>query len=361
MSKILIVVMSILMFVAGAYAAVNYPPMAGYLGLKGTVITEVRTVPTTLTSTLTSQTTIATTMLSTSTYTVTSKEFITTTLIQVASFVTEVTRTVTTTVTAVGTTTVTPTTTIFTTTPSGTTAISAELINPSRIYFSDAFKVPGAVYVYDYQYHNLGILFNVTGRRISCFTFHPGIAEKVYYVDANTREIRLYLLGVGDYGKVFNHTTYIRCIRFGPENRLYFSEATGARENGKIYKIVMNEAKLYYEVKLQDVGGSWAGNFEFDDEGKLYLSSGNVVPANLYVVVNVNQAPSKIATFNFPVMGIRYVKGIILQAEGRRVSVNKGFLLTTFGSSIYLYDLDSRTLYKIYENSIFTWLSDVSF
>ena len=246
----------------------------------------------------------------------------------------------------------TTTTTRTTTTPQ---VIEAALLEPWRVFFSSAQE--SKVYVYDYQYQSLTVLFEVTGWKIYSFSFHP-VPEKVYYVDANSREIRLFLLGSGDYGTVYEHSTYVRCVRFrADEGRLYFSEAAGAG-GGKIYTIVRNEAELYYEVSPELVDGSWAGDFDFGADGELYLSSGNTVPASIYVVED--GAPRKIATFQFPVVGIRYVEGIRLATGDGEVMVGKGLLLADWGSSIYLYDLESGTLYKIYENNQLTWLSDVA-
>jgi len=287
--------------------------------------------------------------------TVTLTQFLTTVLKQVITSTTEVTKTVTEFVTL----TITPWATETTTpTEEGLEVVQAELVSPHIIYYTSAKEIPGRVYVYNYQFDALGHLFQRTEGGISSFTFHPYIHEKVYYLDSNTNEIRLFLLGSGDYGVVFEHETYVRCIRFGPGDRPYFSEATGAGGNGKIYKIVENRAELYYEVRLEDVNGFWAGNFEFDDDGNLYLSSGNRIPASIYKVVH--GVPRKIETFNFPVCGIRYVRGITLRAGGDEAHVDRGLLLADWGSSIYLYDLDSGTLYKIYENPDLDWLSDVS-
>lgn len=377
MSKVLIAIIAVMMFTAGAAAAAHYPPLAQYLGSSPTIITEVKTFPTTMTYEVTRTTTV----FSNSTIITTSRQLVTTTLSQVISstrevtetvtetiptfftFVTEVTKTVTKTVTAGGPTTTTPTQTTATTTAAQTPTLTviplAELVSPHEIYFSSGIENPGGVYVYDYQYDVLGRLFDAS-RRVSCFTFHPGIGEKVYYVDSNTRQIILHILGYGDLGVVFEHDTYIRCIRFGPDNMIYFSEATGAGGNGKIYKLVKNMPELYYEVRLEDVDGYWAGHFEFDNDGTLYLSSGNKVPASIYIVPKQSQVPIKIATFNFPVAGIRHVKGVTLMVGNSQVIVNKGLLIADWRSSLFLYDIESGALYRIYNNQNLDWLSDVS-
>jgi sugar lactone lactonase YvrE len=74
-------------------------------------------------------------------------------------------------------------------------------------------------------------------------------------------------------------------VKFTPDGFLVFSEATGAGGDGRIWKInEAGEAELFFTIKLADVDGFWAGDFAFDQDGNLYLSSGNLVLSNLYRV-----------------------------------------------------------------------------
>jgi hypothetical protein len=93
---------------------------------------------------------------------------------------------------------------------------------------------------------------------------------------------------------VFNHKTYVRDLALDDGDNLYFSEATGAGADGKIYRVVPAteqapaKAELVCTVRLQDIG-SWAGDFAFArtdsgalDTDTLYLSSGNQVPSSIF-------------------------------------------------------------------------------
>ncbi|MCS6784396.1 MAG: hypothetical protein NZ581_04290 [Candidatus Caldarchaeum sp.] len=194
-------------------------------------------------------------------------------------------------------------------------------------------------------------------RQTACFDFDPRQREKIYHVEANSRDVRLFVLGLGDQGVIFRHSTWVRCVRVGLDGSLYFSEATGAGGDGKIYRIAGERAELFYEVKLTQMHGFWAGHFDFDERGTLYLSNGNSVPSNVYVVEN--QVPRIITAFDNSVVGIRYVEQITVRAEGTTVNVAKGLFFTDNSSSLYLFDLNSGKAYKIYENTSFNWLSDV--
>jgi hypothetical protein len=78
-------------------------------------------------------------------------------------------------------------------------------------------------------------------------------------------------------------------------NRVYFSTATGAAADGHIYYVDdapdFGPAVEYYTVVLESIpipscwaGGSWGGNFAFDESENLFLSSGHCIPSALYKV-----------------------------------------------------------------------------
>ena len=99
----------------------------------------------------------------------------------------------------------------------------------------------------------------------------------------------------------FKHTTYNRDVVLDEQDFAYFSESSGAREDGKIFKITPRtggpsaKAGLFYTVPLADVGGFWAGPFAFGRNATgelvtdtLYFASGNSVPASIYRVTRQN-------------------------------------------------------------------------
>lgn len=239
-----------------------------------------------------------------------------------------------------------------------TKPLEAILLNPADVYFSAAEELPGRVYDYNYPYDSLTQILKVENRRVYSFSFHS-VPYKVYYVDRDSREVRLFILGLGDYGVAFEHEAYVRCVRFRAEDSmLYFSEVSGGY--GKIYRLADGRAELYYLIRLEDVDGFWAGYFDLGKDGALYLSSGNRMPASIYVAEDLTRPPRRIATFNFSVAGIRYVEGISLLTPEGDAEVGRGILMADWRRSIYLYDLDNGGLYKIYGNERFNTLSDVS-
>ena len=134
-------------------------------------------------------------------------------------------------------------------------------------------------------------MYTRPSRRLYSFSFHPAIPQKLYYVNANEYKIYRTLQTASGWTPeevVYSHNTYVRDLAFAFDKAgklgLYFSEATGAGGNGKIYKIEDGTASLFYAVELADVGGFWGGNFAFDDKNNLYLSSGNQIPASIYKV-----------------------------------------------------------------------------
>ncbi len=149
---------------------------------------------------------------------------------------------------------------------------------------------------------------------------------------------------------VYTHTTYIRDIAFAFDSNgelgLYFSEATGAGGDGKIYRIEDGYATPYYDVKLADVDGSWAGDFAFDAESNLYLSSGNRVPARIYKVDD-GTVEGIYKDDKEPIKGLVCEDGVLYYANWR--------------TKIYRLDPDTGERTVVYSNPEREWLSDVGF
>lgn len=227
----------------------------------------------------------------------------------------------------------------------------------SFLYFAVASEKPGSVYRVNMLTKDISIFYTRPHGQLYSFTFHPGIPEKLYYVNANDKKIFL-VTWLSDHWSgetvVYEHTTYVRDVAFGPEPitgtpspahgpslRLFFSEATGAG-GGKIYYLdSRNRPVLFYEVHKR-----WAGDFAFDEEGTLYLSSGNVVPALIYKVVGGEL--EAVYTHNEPIKGFVVRGGKIYFANWK--------------GSIYVLDLSTGEVEEILENPRrFRWLSDVNF
>jgi len=222
------------------------------------------------------------------------------------------------------------------------------------IYFADAKESPGSVYHYNADSGTEDIIYTRPSKRLYSFAFHPEIPEKLYYVNANEYKIyRTHQISPGWALEevVYTHDTYIRDIAFAFDSDgklgLYFSEATGAGGDGKIYRIESdNTAPLYYTVKLADVDGSWAGDFAFDAESNLYLSSGNRVPARIYKLEG-GSVEEIYKDEKEPIKGLVCEAGVLYYANWR--------------TTIYRLDTDTGERTVVYSNPEREWLSDVGF
>lgn len=225
---------------------------------------------------------------------------------------------------------------------------------PQYLYFAVASEKPGSVYSLNLQTKDVSALYTRPSGQLYSFTFHPEIPEKLYYVNANDRRI-FRVLWLRDRWSseevVYEHNTYVRDIAFGPEPvtgtpsptprlALFFSEATGAG-GGKIYYFRGNQPVLYYEVTVP-----WAGDFAFDEDGNLYLSSGNRIPAKIYKVVGGTL--QTIYGHNEPIKGFA--------ARGGKI------YFSNWMGSIYVLDLSTGEATDIFAApDRFKWLSDVNF
>jgi len=165
----------------------------------------------------------------------------------------------------------------------------------------------------------------------------------IYFSDSNDRH--LYKLENGREIRIYTHSTYLRDIEFDPLGRLYFSESTGAGDDGTIYRIENGKAMPFFRVRLADVDGYWSGDFSFDKSGFLWLSSGNRVPANLYKVVS--KKPKIMFTDSGSIAGFAFTQSGDLLYTDWRQSVQKLSLPGPIAES------------RSYSFGTFKWLSDV--
>ena len=156
-------------------------------------------------------------------------------------------------------------------------------------YIVDAYQIPGVVYRIVNRKPN--DFFRRRSGSISSIALWRG---QLYFCSAN--ESRIYQRMGQKERAIFEHTTYVRDVAFHPNGNLYFSEASGGGDDGKIYKLIFsktNKPELSYRIPLKTVDGFWAGDFTFDSHGNLYLSSGNHTPAFIYRVPNQKAGKSE--------------------------------------------------------------------
>ena len=228
-----------------------------------------------------------------------------------------------------------------------------EALSPIEIYFADAKESPGSVYRLGAIAGSAETIYTRPSRNLYSFAFHPYIPEKLYYVNAN--ENKIYRSSQAHTGwtaeeTVYDHDTYVRDLAFDLDQDgdlvLYFSEATGAGANGKIYRIENDAPVLYRTIALSDVDGFWAGDFAFGEDGTLYLSSGNRVPASIYKV-SEGEVQEIFTDTEEPIKGLVYRNGLLYYANWR--------------TKINRLDLETGERVTVYSNPERKWLSDVGF
>lgn len=97
-----------------------------------------------------------------------------------------------------------------------------------------------------------------------------------------------------EHGSVNFRDIEVRDVDGSGDHRLYVSNACASCETKRIYYINpdgSNVITLYYDLSTAPIGVAscegrlshfWAGNFNFDDDNNLYISSGNHVPAAVF-------------------------------------------------------------------------------
>jgi WD40 repeat protein len=149
---------------------------------------------------------------------------------------------------------------------------------------------------------------------------------KLFAVDSTT----------GVASPVFTHTTYLRDVAFDPAGNLYFSEATGAGADGKIYKLNLATATatVFYNVLRSSVGGFWAGDFTFAPDGHLYISTGNVIGGRVYRVDDPAAASPPVSVYS---IAAESVTGIGFDRNGQFYYSNWD------GTAAHIYQLQLST------------------
>ncbi|MFC1760584.1 hypothetical protein ACFL6U_00715 [Planctomycetota bacterium] len=221
-----------------------------------------------------------------------------------------------------------------------------------EIYFADGGESTGSVYFYDPAVGETAI-YTRPDDRLYSFCFSPWDPNKLYFVNANKNNILVKDLSISASleAVLYTHTTHIRDIAFNNEGTLFFSEATGAEHNGKIWQIEKDgTTSLYYTVSLATVSGFWSGDFTFDHSNTLYLSSGNHIPAQLYKVDDVHAGT--VTTEYTDTHGS--IAGMVFGEDGFLYYAN-------WETKIYCLNLANGQRAVIYSNPSRTWVSDVGF
>ena len=190
--------------------------------------------------------------------------------------------------------------------------VDPDPLHPSvtSYYFTDAFE-PGAGRIYRLDNGAVTIYYTRPSGQIYSLALAPG--GTLYFCNANKSQI--YRIQGGVEVSVYTHGTYVRDLAFDSAGNLYFSEASGAGNDGMIYRLDGSTASPFFQVQLSQVDGFWGGDFTFDRNGDLWLSSGNEIPAHLYHVVG--SVPQRVYTAS-----VECITGLSFEPDGSLVYAN---------------------------------------
>jgi sugar lactone lactonase YvrE len=212
---------------------------------------------------------------------------------------------------------------------------------PPIVYFTDASTPSGRVYRLEngtetiYHTRGNGYIYNLA--------FSPD--GTLYYSDANDND--LYRLENGSEALVYHHSTYLCDVAFDSTGQIYISEASGSTSDGHIYHLdEEGTVSEYYTVSLADVG-VWGGDFAFDGNDNLYLSTGRVAGARIYQVVEGTPQ----AIFSAP--EDEAIAGICFDSDGNL------YYASWLGGNIYKVNTGTGERSLFYSNPEHSLLSDV--
>ena len=204
---------------------------------------------------------------------------------------------------------------------------------------------PSFAYAWDRKSEHPSLLFSRKTRLVQeLHAFAVGRDGRQYYLCCN--EPSVIQADTDGEKKIFTHTTYVRDLALDEDDNVYFSEASGAGADGKIYRLVpaMDNAvarvELFCTVDPRTVSGYWDGPFAFGRNAKgkvdidtLYLSSGNCIPAYIFRITR-NQgrwsAPTCVHLAPGRIMGLVFTS----PTTAYYVFDNKVFRLTNSGSKV---------------------------
>jgi len=208
-----------------------------------------------------------------------------------------------------------------------------------EFFIADARESPGTVYRVqggEHVFHRRGAgnIYSIAFSQDGSLHFVSANDTKIFEVDGSRERI------------VHTHDTYVRDIAFDQNDTLYFSEATGAGGDGRIYSMQRGNPSLFAEIRLDDIGGYWSGDFAFDINHNLYISTGNRIPASIY---KRNRGWEEIhREESEPIKGFSFLVCDLL-------------CFCNWRSTIYFLDIGSGTKSVAYSSPHRTWLSDIAF
>jgi hypothetical protein len=195
-----------------------------------------------------------------------------------------------------------------------------------ELYLVDREEDPGIIFMID-EGRLRPVYFRSRGQLDAIGIFETGPA---YFIAPNQNEI--YFTDGLTETLAYRHHTYVRNIAFHPDSGayLYVSESWGAGGDGRIFRLNLRREAVeeFCTVPVSEVG-FWAGDFAFDPDGNLYISSGNRIPAAIYRYVRGHFVEQY--TTDEPIMGFCFVDRHTLYYVNHR---NHLYRLTDFADRV---------------------------
>jgi len=143
----------------------------------------------------------------------------------------------------------------------------------------------------------------------------------------------------------------INTVRVGPDGRIYFSLIL-AQGPGYILKVLDGgETGLVFNVTDDFVerylAGRWSGEFDLDEEGNLYLSSGNAVPSSLVVVSGNGSVRTILNEVDLVTTGLRHVSELTLVVGDQRIDLSDSIMFCGQDGRVYFIDRSRRELHYL--------------
>jgi hypothetical protein len=184
-----------------------------------------------------------------------------------------------------------------------------------------------------YQAQSDGTVSTLYRRAADYLTSYAQAPDGTVYFTNALNGTALYRIDGAGESVVYRHDTYVRMVRVDSKGQVYFNEESGAGGDGTIYKLVGGVPEVFYKVRLSSVGGFW-GDFGFDREDRLWLSSSNVIPSRLYLVVDgVPQLVYRSRQTAF--MGFRFLSDTTVLFAGQDVVLRQLDLCTGKLADVY--------------------------
>ncbi|GEM_PF-6319124 len=93
------------------------------------------------------------------------------------------------------------------------------------------------------------------------------------------------------------------------------------------------------------LAGRWSGEFDLDERGNLYLSSGNAMPSSLVSVSKNGEIRTILREVNLVTTGLRHVEELTLVVGDKRIDLGDSIMFCGQDGKVYFIDRSRRELH----------------